>query len=311
MRRPLEEAFAKKLQRRTTNSTIRKLSTRAPGSVDFSSNDFLSLAASAEYKEAFAIELERVAKQYGLASGGSRLLDGNSAYAELLESEIASFHQTEDALICNSGYDANVALFSCIPQPGDVIIYDELIHASVHDGMRASRAGECIPFLHNSVEDLESKLQRFGVNETGTNIFIAVESIYSMDGDVAPLKEIVETVESLLPSRNGYVIVDEAHATGIRGPNGRGMVCELGLERQVFARIHTFSKALACGGGEHPSGFSAVMTIGRLSPNLCSCYPFISHDQAVSDQLRSSHHIFHFHDFPIAGSHQDRIQPDA
>jgi 8-amino-7-oxononanoate synthase len=192
---------------------------------------------------------------FQLGSKGSRLLDGNSLYAESIERDIARFHNAPDGLLCNSGFDANSGLFSCMPQLGDIIIHDEFIHASVHDGIRLSRAGNRLSFMHNSVEDFREKLERCVtedalVRQGCRNVFIAVESIYSMDGDLAPLAEIVDLVERMLPKKNGHVIVDEAHATGVLGPLGKGLVCELGLENRVFARLHTFGKALACGGGE-------------------------------------------------------------
>lgn len=189
-----------------------------------------------------------------MGSGGSRLLDGNSTYAEQLEKSIASFHDAPSGLLFNSGFDANMAVFSCIPQLGDVILYDQHIHASVHEGMRLSRAGRCLPFAHNSVADLErvlgGQLQKDSLLSDGTrNVFVATESLYSMEGDVAPLKDMVQVIEKLLPRGNGYLIVDEAHSTGLFGPHGGGVVQELGLSSHVFARLHTFGKALSSHGG--------------------------------------------------------------
>jgi 8-amino-7-oxononanoate synthase len=172
-----------------------------------------------------------------------------------LESRLERFFGAEKALLFNSGFDANVAFFSAIPQPGDVILYDEHIHASVHDGMGASRidSPNLIKFSHNSVAALKRSLRKLlyeqdDLRDGRASAFIAVESLYSMDGTFAPLHEIVDCVEEMLPKRNGYVIVDEAHATGIYGPQGRGMVAALGLEGRVLARLHTFGKALAGSG---------------------------------------------------------------
>jgi 8-amino-7-oxononanoate synthase len=172
-----------------------------------------------------------------------------------LERNIADFHNAPAGLLWNSGFDANSGVFACIPQPGDVIIHDELIHASVHDGMRLSRAAETMPFAHNSLADLRRLIERSMKNNPkirkgSQNIFIAIESVYSMDGDLAPLAEIVDLVDELFPAGNGHIIIDEAHGTGVLGPHGRGLVCELGLEHKVFARLHTFGKSLACGGGK-------------------------------------------------------------
>lgn len=246
----METAITRALDRRRSQSTIRQLTTPGPNSVDFSSNDFLSLASNIELRDSFIHELQRGPKATG--SGGSRLLDGNSTHAENLEREIAVFHRAPAGLLCNSGFDANVGLFSCLPQPGDVVVYDEFIHASVHDGMKLSRADQCICFVHNDPAALRSVLHSL-LNDTAIqdgrkSVFIAVETVYSMDGDVAPLREISRVVKETLPAGNGYLVVDEAHSTGIVGPQGRGMVCELGLESEVAVRLHTFGKALACNG---------------------------------------------------------------
>lgn len=235
------------LDKRKINSTLRNLTLPRPGQIDFSSNDFLSLSKNTELKNALLTELQNA--HLPLGSGGSRLLDGNSVYAEDLEHDIAHFHGAEAGLLWNSGFDANAGFFSCVPQPGDVVVFDELIHASVHDGMRLSRATRTVPFVHNSMADLRNVLQRLAELPSSSNVFVAVESIYSMDGDVAPLQEVVDIVNEILGAKRGYVIVDEAHSTGVLGLEGRGLVCELGLEKQIFARLHTFGKALAGNGG--------------------------------------------------------------
>ena len=189
-----------------------------------------------------------------MGSGGSRLLVNGHGHTAL-EARLARFFESPTALLFNSGLDANVGFFSCVPQPGDVVVFDEYIHASVHDGVRASRAREAqFSFEHNSVSSLGEVLLRLlndrpGLRSGDTSVFVAVESIYSMDGTIAPLTEIVELLESLFPRGNGYLVVDEAHATGVYGPQGRGMVAKLGLEKRVLARLHTFGKALAGSGG--------------------------------------------------------------
>lgn len=243
------------LNRRRQQSTLRSLTIAPPNAVDFSSNDFLSLATSRELRSRFLQELDSSPTlQAHLGSGGSRLLDGNSAYAESLEREIAHFHRAPAALLCNSGYDANVGLFSTLPQPGDLVIYDELIHASVHDGLRLARTGRpAVPFAHNDVSALKATLETHLASDPTLaagrrNLFIAVEAVYSMDGDVAPLAAIVALTRSLLPHGNAHLVVDEAHSTGVLGPGGRGLVCALGLEAAVAVRLHTFGKALAAQG---------------------------------------------------------------
>jgi len=235
------------LDQRRQKSTLRNLTLPKLGQIDFSSNDFLSLSTNARLKDAYLKELRD--SNLPLGSGGSRLLDGNSTYAEALEQDIASFHGAETGLLWNSGFDANAGFFSCIPQPGDVIVFDELVHASVHDGMRLSRAAQTVPFVHNSAADLRRILQEVAELPSTCNVFIAVEAIYSMDGDVAPLRVIVDIVKETLGAERGHIVVDEAHSTGVLGLDGRGLVCELGLEKEIFARLHTFGKALAGNGG--------------------------------------------------------------
>lgn len=183
-----------------------------------------------------------------------------------MEKEIAEFHHAEAGLLFNSGFDANSSVFACIPQSGDVILYDEFIHASVHEGMRLSRASMKLSFSHNSVADLEVKLsqilkENMGVGMGRCNVFVAVETLYSMDGDIGPVREVVEVVERLLPVGNGYVVVDEAHSNGVYGERGRGIVCSLGLEERVFLRLHTFGKGLACNGGLCAYFFYMIYTI--------------------------------------------------
>jgi 8-amino-7-oxononanoate synthase len=273
----LDGIFAQLLNRRQSRNQLRRLTTVPLGSVDFSSNAYLSLSSQPAVQGAFLARLqEAMGSPSLLGSGGSRLLDGNSSYAESLERTIAAFHRAPAGLLFNSAMDANVGLFACVPQPGDVVVYDELIHASVHDGMRLSRAARRIPFAHSQVweressspaetsegtpvgKSLEAVLQSLLESPDGAlfqfgerNVFVAVEGVYSMDGDVAPLAEIVKCVESRLPNGNGYIIVDEAHSTGIFGDRGRGLVCELGLEDRVWARVLGFGKAMGCAGGEY------------------------------------------------------------
>ena len=264
----LEKQLTSALESREARNIRRSLPPSADTAlVDFSSNDYLSLSKSSELRTRFLEKLgstERI-----LGSGGSRLLVNGSAHADLEDRLRIFFGRTDaalqpgpssssilalDALLFNSGFDANVGFFACVPQPGDFIVYDEHIHASVHDGMRISRA-RSIPFKHNSVKDLakillDLKNERPELVNGNGSVFIAVESLYSMDGTVSPLADIIQIAESAFPSRNAYVSVDEAHSTGIYGPNGRGLVNLLGLQARVFARLHTFGKALAGTGGE-------------------------------------------------------------
>ncbi|KAL7794161.1 PLP-dependent transferase [Trichoderma afarasin] len=265
----LDNTLAAILSSRLTQGRLRRLTIPSSDSVDFSSNSYLSLSSNPAVKAAYVsfilphLQSSSPEAGFGLGSGGSRLLDGNSAFTEDLERRIAEFHGADAGLLFNSGFEANTGLFACVPQKGDVIVYDELIHASVHDGMKLSRA-QRIAFAHNKVYDaatspasskypsldslLKSLAEDTQVSSGKKNIFIAVEGVYSMDGDLAPLQEIVECVEKRLPQGNGYVIVDEAHSTGIFGRQGRGLVCQLGLEERIWARVHTFGKAMGCSG---------------------------------------------------------------
>lgn len=204
--------------------------------IDFCSNDYIGLASS----DILSAEIENVLTQKKIqnGSGGSRLLAGNKIYHEELEKILAEFHNAESALIFNSGYDANIGLISCIASKEDTIITDEFVHASIIDGCRLSYASK-LKFTHNDVSDLKEKL-KFAKG----NIFIVIESVYSMDGDFAPLIEIISLAEEF----NANVIVDEAHSTGVFGNEGRGLVNELNMEEKIFARIHTFGKALGAHG---------------------------------------------------------------
>ncbi|CAG8435492.1 5750_t:CDS:2 [Diversispora eburnea] len=279
------------LEIRIKRDLDRKLVVASPNTVDFSSNDFLGLSRNSLFHKKYIDQLSKF--QRPLGSTGSRLLDGNSEFAETLDIFLSQFHNAETALTFTSGFDANVGFFSCVPQPGDAIIFDEFIHASVHDGLKVSRAALITGFKHNDIEHLKETLIKT-VEKVGPekNILVAVESLYSMDGDFAPLREIVE----VLKPYNAYLFVDEAHATGVYGDQGRGIVCELGLERQVFARLHTFGKALAAILGPkvlrsylinyaRPLIFSTFLPYNSLLAIKCS-YEIMSGE--IGDQLRKN-----------------------
>ncbi len=205
--------------------------------IDFSSNDYLGFARSPVLRRMVRATTERHSR-LSLGSTGSRLIAGHSRLCEALEGEIAAFHRTESSLIFNSGYDANIGLFSSVPQRGDTVLYDQLAHASIRDGIRLGLA-RSFYFRHNDVAHLEERLKR-----AVGNCFVAVESVYSMNGDLAPLPKIAQLVHE----HGAHLIVDEAHATGVFGPEGRGCVVEASLENMVFARLHTFGKALGLHG---------------------------------------------------------------
>ncbi|WP_345269605.1 aminotransferase class I/II-fold pyridoxal phosphate-dependent enzyme [Nibrella viscosa] len=205
--------------------------------LDFCSNDYLGFARSANLKRTIQAADEAFSTAYTGATG-SRLLAGNTLLAEEVEVELAAFHQAESARIFNSGYDANLGLLACIARREDTLITDELIHASMIDGARLSYAAR-YRFRHNDIEDLVRLLAK-----TQGQAYVAVESVYSMDGDVAPLVELADVCDQY----GAALLVDEAHATGIYGPNGEGLVVALGLQDRVLARVHTFGKAMGVHG---------------------------------------------------------------
>jgi len=231
------EKIIQKLQDRRSENSFRTLVVRE-GLVDFFSNDYLGFARNKELHRAILDKDAAYNLEVSNGSTGSRLLSGNSTLAEQTEAYLAGFFQTEKALLFNSGYNANVGVLSALPQKGDTILYDELIHASLKDGARLSFADR-ISFRHNDLNDFEKKIQR-----AKGNIFVVVESIYSMDGDQAPLKEIIQLSKSF----NACIIVDEAHSTGTCGEHGQGLVLAEGLQKDVDIRIHTFGKAMGIHG---------------------------------------------------------------
>ena len=224
-----EEFLNKRLNERREQNAFRQLKLPAQ-KIDFCSNDYLGISARR------MISVDRELVSHG--STGSRLLSGNYSLIEETEAIIAAFHQAEAGLIFNSGYDANLGLLSCVAQRGDTIIYDYLCHASIRDGIRLSFA-HSFSFEHNDLNDLEKKLRLAEGNR-----FVVTESLFSMDGDMAPISPIVE----LCKKYSASLIVDEAHATGVVGDRGEGLIQQLGLEADCFARVHTFGKAVGCHG---------------------------------------------------------------
>ena len=204
--------------------------------LDFASNDYLGLAESEEYREAARAAL---ARGVPLGAGGSRLLRGNHPEHEALEEEAARFFGSESALFFGAGFSANEALLATLPQRGDLILYDELIHASAHEGMRLSRATSRA-VAHNDAGAFEDAVR--AASGAG-RVWIVVESLYSMDGDIAPL----ETLAGIAGRHGAFLLIDEAHATGVLGPGGRGLAH--GLEgRDNVVTLHTCGKALGLSG---------------------------------------------------------------
>ena len=233
--------LADRLIIRQQSGLLRQLRT-ADNLIDFCSNDYLGFAHSTELR---AVIQRADADEIALKTGatGSRLLAGHTELADDVEQKLALFYQAETALLFNSGYDANLGLLACLPKSGDILLTDELVHASTIDGARLSYATRR-RFRHNDLTDLANQLCEEVNSQTPGSVFVAVESVYSMDGDVAPLRELAD----LCDRYGASLIVDEAHATGIYGPTGEGLIVALGLQDRVFARIHTFGKALGVHG---------------------------------------------------------------
>lgn len=230
-----EKKFRTAISERIANNSLRRLSLIDEGKIDFCSNDYLGLARS----EIVQLGLQEALQKNELhGATGSRLISGNHASTEAFERFLAEFHQAESALLFNSGYVANQGLISCVADRHDTILYDQLVHASLREGVQYAHAAS-FAFRHNNVTHLEERLKK-----AKGNVFVVVESIYSMDGDEAPL----EIMALLCAQYEAYLIVDEAHATGVYGDQGRGLVNALGLESKIWARVYTFGKALGSHG---------------------------------------------------------------
>ena len=204
------------------------------------SNNYLGLAGHPAVIEAGA----RAMAEWGCGSGDSRSICGNMAVHELLERRIAALKGTESALLYTSGYTANLGIISALVGKEDCVFSDELNHASLIDGCRLSQAKVTV-FPHNDLDQLEQALRRTRERSPGGRRLIVVDGVFSMDGDLAPVTEITGLAEKF----DSLLMVDEAHATGVLGPGGRGLVASLGLERRVPVIMGTLSKALGSFGG--------------------------------------------------------------
>lgn len=228
--------LTQKILARKKNQALRLLG-KENNVIDFSSNDYLGFSKSEilfNKTHQFLIDNHLTIN----GATGSRLLSGNNQLYNTVEKDIATFHQTEKSLIFNSGYDANIGLFSAIPQRGDIILYDEFIHASIRDGIKLSNA-KAYKFKHNDLTHLKEILKR--VQQNDAHIYVVTESVFSMDGDSPDLINLV----AICKKNNAYLIVDEAHALGVFN---FGLIQELNLQTDVFARIVTFGKAFGCHG---------------------------------------------------------------
>jgi 8-amino-7-oxononanoate synthase len=256
--RPDLSAYRSALQELAVKGRCRSLVSRA--GVDFTSNDYLGLANSDRLRGALR---EALARGTPVGAGGSRLLRGNAPEHEELEAHAAAFFHSERAIYFGSGYVANYALLSTLPQRGDLLVMDSLIHASAHEGARAGRA-EAAYAGHNDVEAFESQISRWRAAGGCGRVWIGIESLYSMDGDNAPLEELTVLAERY----EAMLVVDEAHATGVYGPEGRGLTADIEGRENVIV-LHTCGKALG-GSGALVSG---PRVLGDFLINRCR--PFI------------------------------------
>jgi 8-amino-7-oxononanoate synthase len=239
-------------------SRLRRLAPRT--GIDFTSNDYLGLAGSPRIREALMAAL---ARGTAVGAGGSRLLRGNAAEHEELEAAAAVFFGVESALFFGGGYVANYAVLSTLPQREDLIVLDGLAHASANEGARAGRA-QIAKARHNDLESFEDAILKWRAEGGRGRAWIAVESLYSMDGDRAPLDDLV----SMADRHDAVLFVDEAHATGVYGPDGRGLAAPFEGRENVLV-LHTCSKALG--------GAGALITGPRLLSQFLvnRCRPFI------------------------------------
>lgn len=278
------KSLLKKLELREANNALRKLPENND-LVDFASNDYIGFATSETiFEQTHQFLLDKNCKVNGAT--GSRLLSGNHAIFYEAEHCIAKFHKVEAALIFNSGYDANVGFFSSVPQRTDIILYDELCHASIRDGIQMSNA-KSFKFQHNDFEDLEALIQRFQTELI--EIYIVTESVFSMDGDCPNLEQLANLSEKY----GTYLIVDEAHALGVFGNpetlGGEGLVQHLGLEHKVFARIVTFGKGLGCHGAAILGGATLKSYLVNFARSFIYTTGLSPH--SVATILISYHHL--------------------
>lgn len=305
----LDQFFMNKLSERTEKGLLRELKV-VSGLIDFCSNDYLGLASSTDLFDLIQKKTEAILPIRN-GSTGSRLLSGNFSYTEEVEKKLSKLFQCESTLIFNSGYTANMAVLSSIPAKGDTILYDELAHACIKDGARLSLATRH-SFRHNDLGDLEIKIRK-----SIGKIFIAVESIYSMDGDQCPLAEIVE----LAQKHGAYIILDEAHSTGTYGSGGSGLTTSLNLSSQIDIRIHTFGKALgihgACVAGseklkEYLTNFARpfIYTTALSPHNIASidcAFEYLSQNQNLQKELENKISLFLSHTVKI----ENRIKSNS
>ena len=276
-----EQILGEQLTERRQNGLIRSLNVMDK-LADFCSNDYLGLAKNQFLADKIEADFNQLKSSLTSINGstGSRLISGQSIQVEQFEKKCADFHQAEASLLFSSGYDANVGLISSIAQKNQVVFCDQLLHASLIDGLRLSKAERKI-FAHNDLADLENLLREYPFE---TPKWIVVESVYSMDGDMAPLRELVH----LKNKYNAEIILDEAHAGGIYGPNGNGLAVEMGIEKEIFARVITFGKAWGNAGAVVLGSQTLIdFLINFARPFIYSTAPSPHHISSLSTTLAS------------------------
>ncbi|WFU39876.1 8-amino-7-oxononanoate synthase [Bradyrhizobium sp. CB82] len=242
---------------------LRSLNPRA--GIDFTSNDYLALASAPRMKKAILAAIEAGTP---IGAGGSRLLRGNCEEHERLEAEAARFFGAETALFFGSGYVANFAVLTTVPQKGDLLVLDSLVHASIHEGARAGRADFRMS-AHNDPEAVASTIRDWRTKGGVGRVWIVTESLYSMDGDFAPLNELV----ALADRHDAFLMVDEAHATGVYGENGRGLTAPY-EGRENLLVVHTCGKALGAAGAlVTASGVLRDFMVNRCRPFIFATAP--------------------------------------
>lgn len=305
------------LNTRESEGLLRSLQNLA-GMIDFCSNDYLGLSKNSDLAQSIQQEvLLRAKKGQTLAHGatGSRLISGHSPIFDEFEQACAEMHRAEAALLFASGYDANVGLIAALAQEGQVVFCDQLLHASLIDGLRLCKAEKRI-FKHNDLEDL---VKLVGQYPKETPKWIVVESIYSMDGDMAPLAELM----NIKNTYNAEIIVDEAHSGGLYGPSGSGLCVELGLENEIFARVITFGKAWGNAGAvvlgskilkdflinfARPFIYSTAPSTWHVS-SLLATLGFIKNQDTLRQKLQANIQFFQSHSQGDAwGKSQTAIQ---
>jgi len=287
----LPENLTKKIENSRQYNSLKKLPV-FNNVVDFSSNDYIGFSKSEViFRNVHAYLVENEIFQNGAT--GSRLISGNHSLYHIAENFIAQFHDAEAALIFNSGYDANIAFFSAVPQENDVVLYDELCHTSIKDGISISTA-KSFKFDHNDFEDLERLILEF----PNQLVYIVTESVFSMDGDSPNLEELT----SLSEKHNCYLIVDESNTLGVFGESGEGFTQYMQLHDKVYVRIMSFGKGLGCYGGgilgsvelkEYLINFSTTFSYSTaLSPysvaTILTAYQHLEIEKEAIEKLRQN-----------------------